>query len=79
VTDDQPPPPISARDWAAKDLHRDRDPGAWFDLGSDDAVPAGEHVDTACAALRWAAAEIDDAYRLANAAFNALSHLKLAE
>jgi hypothetical protein len=48
-----------------------------FDLGSDDATNAGEHVDAACAALVRSAAEVDDAYRLANAAFSALSHLKL--
>ena len=50
-----------------------------FDLGSDDETAAGQHVDAACSALVRAAAEIDDAYRLANQAFSALSHLKLAD
>ena len=56
----------------------ERAPQTWDALGSDDTTPASLHVDDACSALVRAAAEIDDAYRLAGEAFSALSHLKVA-
>jgi hypothetical protein len=56
----------------------ERAPQTWTALGSDDDTPPSDHVDAACAALVRATAEIDDAYRLANEAFSALSHLKIA-
>ena len=48
-----------------------------FALGSDDETAAGEHVATASSALDSTRALIDQAHRLTNQAFSALSHLKL--
>jgi hypothetical protein len=48
-------------------------------LDTDDGQPAGEYVDEARLALLRAAAEIDDALRLANQAWSALSHLKFSD
>jgi hypothetical protein len=47
------------------------------ELGSDDDTSAEEHVESAARALTRAAAEPDDARRLADRAWSALSHLKL--
>jgi hypothetical protein len=55
----------------------ERAPQTWGTLGSDDNTPASEHVDDACSGLVRAAAEIDDAYRLAYTAWSSLSHLKI--
>jgi len=46
-------------------------------LGSDDNTPATEHLNRASGLLLRSAAEADDARRLADKAWNALSHLKL--
>ena len=51
-------------------------PTMW-DLGSDDHMPASAHLDAARSALLRTTGEIDDAYRLANDAFSALSHVKI--
>jgi hypothetical protein len=51
-------------------------PETW-ELGSDDRSPAGTHLSTASLTLRAAGAALDDAYRHANEAHSALSHLKL--
>jgi hypothetical protein len=51
-------------------------PETW-ELGSDNSSPASAHVTTASFTLRAAGAALDDAYRHANEAHSALSHLKL--
>ena len=58
------------------DYMTERAPTMW-DLGSDDHMPARAHLDAARSTLLRATGEIDDAYRLANDAFSALSHVKI--
>jgi hypothetical protein len=48
-----------------------------LELGSDDDTTAEEHVERAARSLSRAAGEADDARRLADQAWSALSHLKL--
>jgi ParB-like chromosome segregation protein Spo0J len=48
-------------------------------LATDDGVPAAEYVHDARRLLADAAAEIDDATRIADQALSALSHLKLTD
>jgi hypothetical protein len=51
-------------------------PPTW-ELGSDDSSRASAHLTTASFTLRAAGAALDDAYRHANEAHSALSHLQL--
>jgi hypothetical protein len=52
-------------------------PQTW-ELDSDDSSPAAAHLTTASFTLRATGAALDDAYRHANEAHSALSHLKLS-